>query len=219
MTEAILGRGAPAQSGHGPLGGRRLREAISRYLARRRTQRELEHLDDRLLADIGLTRGDISFVAAEAAEAWGPATPIGGGSSSSRLVTWIANALTRAQAVRDLRRLPDHLLQDIGIERWQIGAVVDGMLPPPGPQAEAPMPAQAEASPVHELLGRIESALFPLRRWQISRLAAGQMARFGRDTLADIGYVKGDVDWVPEVMAERRLKRPANVNKPRVGAA
>jgi hypothetical protein len=38
------------------------------------------------------------------------------------------------------------------------------------------------------------------------------MVRIDPDLLHDIGYVKGDIDWVPEVMAERRLGA-ANVNR------
>ncbi len=54
--------------------------------------------------------------------------------------------------------------------------------------------------------------VLPLRQWDISRRAASQMVRIDPDLLQDIGYVKGDIDWVPEVMAERRLKT-ANVNR------
>ena len=46
-----------------------------------------------------------------------------------------------------------------------------------------------------------------LRQWNLSRQAAAQMARLDPDVLSDLGYVKGDVDWVPEVLAKRRLHR------------
>jgi len=45
------------------------------------------------------------------------------------------------------------------------------------------------------------------------------MARLDPDMLADLGYVKGDVDWVPEILARRRLGKPANQDGHRVGAA
>lgn len=37
----------------------RFRHRLHRYLVLSRAQRELERLDDRLLSDIGITRGDI----------------------------------------------------------------------------------------------------------------------------------------------------------------
>lgn len=47
-----------------PLFGR-LAGRVQRYLALRRTRRQLRDLDDYLLRDIGLTRGDLTFVAAD----------------------------------------------------------------------------------------------------------------------------------------------------------
>lgn len=47
-----------------PLFGR-LAGRFHRYLALRRTRRQLRDLDDYLLSDIGLTRGDLTFVAAD----------------------------------------------------------------------------------------------------------------------------------------------------------
>jgi uncharacterized protein YjiS (DUF1127 family) len=43
----------------------RLAGRFHRYLALRRTRRQLRDLDDYLLNDIGLTRGDLTFVAAD----------------------------------------------------------------------------------------------------------------------------------------------------------
>jgi uncharacterized protein YjiS (DUF1127 family) len=41
----------------------RLAGRIQRYIALRRTRRQLRDLDDYLLRDIGLTRGDLTFIA------------------------------------------------------------------------------------------------------------------------------------------------------------
>jgi uncharacterized protein YjiS (DUF1127 family) len=47
-----------------PLFGR-LAGRLRHYLAMRRTRRQLRDLDDYMLRDIGLTRGDLTFVAAD----------------------------------------------------------------------------------------------------------------------------------------------------------
>ncbi len=43
----------------------RLAGRLRRYIALRRTRRQLRDLDDYLLSDIGLTRGDVTLVAAD----------------------------------------------------------------------------------------------------------------------------------------------------------
>lgn len=47
-----------------PLFGR-LAGRVHRYIALRRTRRQLRELDDYMLRDIGLTRGDLTFIAAD----------------------------------------------------------------------------------------------------------------------------------------------------------
>ncbi len=193
-------------------------QAIARFRARRQTERALAQLDDRVLADIGISRADIDLAAAMAT-----GSPLRRTSIWSRLTAGIKAARMRARTIEDLHRLPNHVLKDIGIQRWQIEEAVDSILAKRAP-ADAPVDAGARTthvakSPVHGLLSRLESALLPMRQWQISRVAAGQLARFDRDTLADLGYVKGDVDWVPEVMAKRRLMPAANSNQPHAGVA
>ena len=87
-----------------------------------------------------------------------------------------------------LEALPDHLLADIGVERHMIDAHV-----------EALAGDRSKAVKQRKILPR------PLAQWNMSRHAADQMARIDADLLADIGYSKGDVDWVPEVMTARKL--------------
>lgn len=196
-------------------------DAALRGYRRRRTAAELSRLDDALLRDIGVMRGEIPFIAEQAVA---PER-----SADSVRPSWIARrrqARMRRAIVRQLEVLPDWALEDIGIPRHEIGAVAARIAAGQAatPETEVPEirvtePAPIAVSPVHDLMHRVEAAVRPLRQWQISRVAANQLARLDPDMLADLGYVKGDVDWVPEVLAERRLRSPANQDGPRAGAA
>ena len=46
----------------------------------------------------------------------------------SKMLNSFRNSLERRRAIRELSRLPEHMLQDIGIERAQIAQAVDGTL-------------------------------------------------------------------------------------------
>jgi len=198
-----------------------LTDALLRAHRRRRTAVELSRLDDALLRDIGVQRGDIPFFAEQAVALER--------SAGSVRPSWVARrrqARMRRAIARQLEVLPDWALEDIGIPRHEIGAVAARMAARQAEASETEVrdirvtePAPAAVSPVHDLMYRVEAAVRPLRQWQISRVAANQLARLDPDMLADLGYVKGDVDWVPEVLAERRLRRPANQDGPHAGAA
>ncbi len=142
-------------------------EGVLRFLARRRTVRELERLDGHMLADIGLARGDIHRVAADAS-----GTPV-----LTNMPIWAAwlsqlqRASARAGLVRSLHRLPDHVLKDIGIPRGEIEASVYRTMAETPAQAKAPRTRTFHISPVHGLLARIEAATWPFRRAQERRPA------------------------------------------------
>jgi uncharacterized protein YjiS (DUF1127 family) len=173
----------------------------------RRTIAELNQLSDRMLADIGLTRSQIVEVATLLA------APADGTRRHSKLAQQsifvrMRLAQQRRKSIRELEQLPDRILADIGIARGRIPAAVDEIME----KRNAPVATSITGgSPVHGLLAHLEGAVRPLRQWQLSRLAAGQIARLGSATLADLGYVKGDVDWVPEVLASRKI---ANTSQP-----
>jgi uncharacterized protein YjiS (DUF1127 family) len=135
----------------------------------------------------------------------------------------LRQALLRRRTAAELGRLNGHLLRDIGLERSDIEVVAERLvseaLPAPTVRpgllqslrrwrerrtalyAETATPAEAA-----EEEGFWASVVESFRQWNLSRQAAGEMARLGPDTLSDLGYVKGDVDWVPEVLAERSLQ-------------
>jgi uncharacterized protein YjiS (DUF1127 family) len=173
----------------------------------RRTIAELNQLSDRMLADIGLTRSQIVEVAILLS------APADGTRRKSKLAQQsiyvrLRLAQQRRKTIRELEQLPDRILADIGISRGRIPAAVDEIMEKRNASVATSI---AGGSPVHGLLAHLEGAVRPLRQWQLSRLAAGQIARLGSATLTDLGYVKGDVDWVPEVLASRKI---ANTSQP-----
>lgn len=173
-------------------------ERIETSLERSRVLAELQRLDDRMLADIGLERSEL--------RAKVEGTPVKDKPSLlRRLIQGLGQARTKRVTIRQLRMLPDAVLRDIGIERGQIEDVVTATLTAREREQAGPVTHEPRAS-LSEML------ILPLRQWDISRRAASQMVRIDPDLLRDIGYVKGDIDWVPEVMAERRLNT-ANVNR------
>ncbi len=227
MTQAIAKHAGSIQIGHDASFAHKILAAIARKLDQRRTGRELQRLDDRMLDDIGLTRGDIEFVAAQTTGTRGTGAPAA--SLWTRLMDQVRMAGAQARTARDLAGLSDRMLADIGIERGQIqevaltvaakSALAGSGLSGRAIKGELRTRSHLASSPVHDLLRRTEDAIRPLRQWQISRVAAGQMARLNHETLTDLGYVKGDVDWVPEDLANRKLARPANGNQSRRGVA
>ncbi len=200
FTEQLIDAKMPAPR-KGMLSG------LRRALQRRTAIRQLDALDDRLLADIGLVRGDIPRVV----DGLLPAPGRSAGFPALAAVTWLAGKLAataailgaairrrleRRATIRQLEALNDRMLADIGLVRGDIPGFVDGQR---NDRSTGAGPLTLEQT------NYWDSVVRALRQWDLSRQAANQMARFKADTLHDLGYVKGDVDWVPEVMARRKL--------------
>jgi len=164
---------------------------LLRGLRQAHARRSLSQLDDRLLLDIGIRRDQICEVVAKTGQ--NGADPVG---PSMGLRVWLAMMLDRRRTIRQLESLSNRMLEDIGIERADIREIAAQRV-----AAKYAKPARRPASD-----DAVKEAANPLLQWQLSRKAAGEMARMDPDILADIGYVKGDVDWVPEVLAQRKLK-------------
>ncbi|RMD63842.1 MAG: DUF1127 domain-containing protein [Alphaproteobacteria bacterium] len=153
---------------------------LLRAWEQQQTATELSRLDDHILDDIGLRREEIGTVARQIGGANGPEAPRH--SRLRRAFEAMRTAWLRRAMIRDLERLPDEILEDIGIPRWRIEEAVDTMLAETAKKraqaqaaGETPTPATVSAhSPVHGLIARLEQAVRPLLRRQGERPAGGR---------------------------------------------
>ncbi len=166
-------------------------DSIRRSFRRAAIMRQLSRLDDRMLADIGLQRWQIDTVANEAVCGQSAIAQNGPGLFASLRVAF-ANWLMRRKAHKELMALDERMLTDIGITRADIPAVV----------------ASLRTDPTG---GALSETIGGLRLWNRSRQAAKTLHALDGRTLNDIGFVRGDIDWVAEELAIRSLV-PANRN-------
>jgi uncharacterized protein YjiS (DUF1127 family) len=159
-----------------------------RALRRAAIRRELGELDDRILADIGIDPWQVDDIAATIAVAEGapvPSTKAVLGKLVSRPRRWAA----KRRAYAELMELDDRMLRDIGISRSEVEQVVYGN------GQDAPAAADDEA----------EDIMQTIRQWNRSRAAAKTLNALDDRTLDDIGFVRGDIDWVSEELANRSV--------------
>ncbi len=171
--------------------------ALQRWLRRAAVARELSQLDDRMLSDIGVQRWQIDEIADQAA----------GGARPSLLAALFAPLLhwhRRNEAFRQLSRLDDRMLSDIGISRADIPTLVQGW------DGEMPETASAEAADADA--DADVSLMHGLRLWSRSRATAKALRSLDNHMLEDIGLVRGDIDWVAEELAVRSVWLAANRN-------
>jgi uncharacterized protein YjiS (DUF1127 family) len=161
-------------------------KAAVRPIRRALIARQLQKLDDRLLADIGLQRWQIEVVADNA---------VGGAQDSfpaalAQLVSQLGKGFKlwreKRIAYRELMALDGRMLRDIGLNRGDIPAVVAGIS------------RKAETTDSSDPLDA-------LRRWNRSRSAAKTLNALDSRMLNDMGFVRGDIDWVAEELAVRSL--------------
>lgn len=170
-----------------------LANILLRPFRRAQIARELQSLDERMLRDIGVTKSEIDRVAAESVggEEWvvvALAKYLG-----RKLAAWSS----RRDAYRRLTALDDRMLADIGLSRAEIPAVVKAM----------------QYAPAGSVEGSFESeVVLPLKQWNLWRDAHKQLSQLDNRMLSDIGLVRGDIDWVADELADRAVRKPANVN-------
>jgi uncharacterized protein YjiS (DUF1127 family) len=165
--------------------GAALVESLRRPWRRAQLAFELDRLDDRMLADIGMKRFEVETVADKASRNTVP-------SVAELIGQYLSTAGKRRMLRRELNALDDRMLADIGISRADIPAVVEAIGSAPASEDGV------EFDPIASL-----------RVWNRSRETARTLASMDDRQLSDMGFVRGDIDWVAEELAIRSLV-PAN---------
>lgn len=172
-----------------------------RAIARAGVAQELASLDDRMLADIGVNRTEITQVADKATQVSGEPTLFQAFSRAvfGVFVQPVLHFLHRRHVYNTLMALDDRMLADIGLSRYEIASYVRKL-------------DVAKAERVPALLAATEQDLVaPLRAWNRARATARQLSKLDDRMLVDIGIVRGDIDWLAGEIA-RKTVAPANIN-------
>jgi uncharacterized protein YjiS (DUF1127 family) len=174
--------------------------SVRRHFKRAAVERELARLDNRMLADLGLVRSEITTVAQQAVAVPGEGTLF---QEFSRLVTnLIVRPLVewnrRREIYDQLMSMDDRMLADIGMTRYDAAEYVRNLS---RAQLQQPLP---------ESLAGIEQDLTaPIRAWNRARLTARQLDELNDRQLSDIGVVRGDIDELAQAVARNAV---ANFN-------
>jgi len=170
-----------------------------RHFKRAAIERELSRLDTRMLADLGLTRSEISVVAEQAVTVPGEGTLF---QEFSRLVFNLvvrpAVEWSRRREIYDqLMSMDDRMLADIGMTRFDAAEYVRSL----GREVQEPLP---------EVLAAMEQDVTaPIRAWNRARLTARQLDQLSDRQLVDIGVVRGDITELAQEVARKAV---ANFN-------
>ena len=136
--------------------------------------KKLQGFSDHLLWDIGIERGQIELVAKGLADRTAPAPR-----PESRLFAGLRRRRSQRRAIRELSRLSDRQLDDIGLVRDEIPVVVERLS-----RAEVDRQAVERESPRVAL--RTPSSLHAMQPWNLSRQAANEMVRLDPEIFADL---------------------------------
>lgn len=119
-------------------------DVLRRHSAYRQTVNELSRLDDAVLADIGMNRGEIHSRALTCANESVPARE----TWLTRLGAWYGRVRDEHRTVRELSALDERMLRDIGIEPGSLRGTAEGMTSPGHPMVVEAVTALREAAVV-----------------------------------------------------------------------
>lgn len=172
--------------------GRRL----SNRARRNAVTRELMGLSNRMLDDLGMVRADIAATAKLTADR---AYPVSGtilgdvrNLVDGTVVRPVADFFARRAVETTLRSLDDRMLADVGLTRADIPAVVRNV-------HRAPKQVETGFDTVDQI-----------RVYNRTRIAAKQLGAYDDRMLDDMGFLRGDIQWVAKKLATRSVA--ANVN-------
>ena len=104
-------------------------KGVKSWFTMRQSRRELLNLDDRMLKDIGLSRSEIEF--AVGVDAHGTADLLAPLKQPVHdAIAYLKGWAQRRSVYAELSALDEHMLEDIGIVRSDIQAVVSGVQSP-----------------------------------------------------------------------------------------
>jgi uncharacterized protein YjiS (DUF1127 family) len=175
----------------------RVTNAVRRVVERTTILRELAALSDRELADIGLLRGDIPAAAMNSVTVpEGPSLFAAFGEMlHDLLIAPVVLWNKRRVAYTALNALDNRMLADIGVARAEIADVVKGL-------------HKSVAYPSVSL-----DVVAPIAAWNRARQTANQLYKLEDRMLADIGVVRGDIEWLASEVAHKAVTA-ANRNQP-----
>ncbi len=129
---------------------------LAGWYLRARMARELADLDDRVLADIGLTRGQIPEVAEIAyREKIAEARRVAREWLVGLLPKWVIRWYKRNKLYNEMVALSDYMLADIGLSRYEIPRVVHEAYRDQPETVQAPAPERAPVNALAPVTGRI----------------------------------------------------------------
>jgi uncharacterized protein YjiS (DUF1127 family) len=167
------------------------RAARLRAFEKRAIIDQFSAMDERMLSDIGIARGEIGEVATKSfGETTGLARAIVKFAADAVLAP-LADWYGRRATYRELMRLDDHLLRDIGLTRAEIPALIEG-------KSRAVAATEIRAAAIVDVAR-------PVRRWNRRRASAKTLHRLDNRMLSDIGFVRGDIDDVADELAARSM--------------
>ena len=176
---------------------KRVINSVRHTLERTAIARELAALNDRELADIGLSRADITAVSERSVTvAAEPGLIVAFGEMlHDLLVAPVVLWNKRRVAYSALNGLDNRMLADIGVTRSDIPEVVKGM-------------HKAVSYPALAL-----DLVAPIAAWNRARQTANQLYKLEDRMLLDIGVIRGDIEWLASEVAHKAAGA-ANRNQP-----